>query len=119
MALAQKNAGKFFSKGLADGTYKSWLVENEKGAVIAGGGIVFMVRPSHPRHTELQRADIVNMYTEPAFRRQGIARQLMEMMIAWCKDEGFEWVTLHASQFGRPLYESLGFKPTTEMRLEL
>jgi hypothetical protein len=28
-------------------------------------------------------------------------------------------VSLHASDFGRPLYESLGFRPTNEMRLKL
>jgi len=28
-----------------------------------------------------------------------------------------EW--MHASPFGRPLYESLGFEPTNEMRLHL
>ena len=28
-------------------------------------------------------------------------------------------VTLHASDKGRPLYESLGFEPTNEMRLKL
>jgi len=40
-------------------------------------------------------------------------------MIAWCRAQGFAGVTLHASDQGRPLYESLSFEPTTEMRLKL
>jgi len=59
---------------------------------------------------------ILNMYTEPAFRRQGSARQILETVIVWCRDEGFRSVYLHASGAGRPLYELLGFEPN-EMRL--
>jgi len=43
----------------------------------------------------------------------------MEAMIAWCKKEGFARVTLHASEHGRHLYETLGFEPSNEMRLNL
>jgi GNAT superfamily N-acetyltransferase len=59
------------------------------------------------------------MYTEPAYRRKGIARELMKRMIDWCRQEGFGTVLLHASKDGRSLYESLGFTPTNEMRLML
>jgi hypothetical protein len=40
-------------------------------------------------------------------------------MIAWCREQGYKTVALHASDEGRPLYESLGFQPTNEMRLHL
>jgi hypothetical protein len=43
----------------------------------------------------------------------------MRTMIDWCKQEGYAAVYLHASDNGKPLYESLGFEPTTEMRLKL
>jgi hypothetical protein len=43
----------------------------------------------------------------------------MDAMIAWCKQEGFARVTLHASNQGRHLYESLGFEDSNEMRLNL
>ena len=43
----------------------------------------------------------------------------METMIAWCKGKSFARVTLHASEDGRHLYESLGFEPTNEMSLQL
>ena len=59
------------------------------------------------------------MYTEPAYRRQGVARLLVRTMIEWCRAEGFVAVALHASKDGRPLYESFGFRPTNEMRLRL
>ena len=40
-------------------------------------------------------------------------------MIAWCRREGFARVTLHASDRGRHLYESLGFEASNEMSLRL
>jgi GNAT superfamily N-acetyltransferase len=62
---------------------------------------------------------ILNVYTEPEWRRQGMARKLMLAMIEWCRPQGFPYVDLHASQDGRSLYEQLGFTPTSEMRLRL
>ena len=68
--------------------------------------------PAIPTIGQCRRATILNMYTDPPFRRQGIARRLMQTMIDWCRKEGFVRVDLHASDKGRPLYESLGFEPT-------
>ena len=62
---------------------------------------------------------IVNVYTEPAYRRRGLARRLMIAMLDWLRQQGYGTVSLHASDYGRPLYESLGFKVTNEMRLQL
>ena len=55
----------------------------------------------------------------PDFRRKGVARRLMQTMIDWCREKNFAAVYLHASKDGKPLYETLGFEPTTEMRLKL
>jgi len=43
----------------------------------------------------------------------------MQAMIAWCRENGFVSVELHASDEGRGLYEQLGFEATGEMRLIL
>jgi GNAT superfamily N-acetyltransferase len=72
---------------------------------------------SSPRDPLPQRAVVVNMYTDPPFRRQGIARRLMDIMIDRCRREGFGSAELHASDDRRPLYEKLGFRQTNEMRL--
>jgi hypothetical protein len=37
--------------------------------------------------------------------------------LAWCGEERFDHVTLSASDEGRPLYESLGFRATADMKL--
>jgi hypothetical protein len=43
----------------------------------------------------------------------------METMVGWCRSQGFAGVTLHASDDGRHLYESMGFELSNEMRLKL
>lgn len=107
-----------FARGLGDGTYWGWLAE-EAGRVVAGGGIIMLPYHSSPRDPKPRRAWIVNMYTEPSHRRRGLARRLMEEMIAWCREQRMTAVYLHASDEGRALYEALGFTPTNEMSLRL
>jgi hypothetical protein len=40
-------------------------------------------------------------------------------MIEWCRQARFQSVSLHTSDDGRALCESLGFKATEEMKLVL
>jgi len=104
---------------LANGSYRGWLVEHPADGIVAGGGLITLDFQANPQDPEPRRTWIVNMYTEPAHRRRGLARTLMETMLDWCRTSGMRSVSLHASDHGRALYERFGFRPTNEMRLEL
>ena len=104
---------------MESGAYLAWLVVAPDGTVAAGAGLWLMDWPPHMVGTQARRANIVNVYTEPPYRRQGWARRLMEVELEWCRDNGLDVVVLHASKEGRPLYESMGFEATNEMRLML
>ncbi len=106
-------------RGLADGTYRGWLVEASGAGVVAGGGVIMLEFQAHPTDPRPQRAWVVNMFTEPEHRRRGLARRLMQTITEWCRAEGMRFLFLHASDEGRSLYESLGFKANNEMRLAL
>jgi GNAT superfamily N-acetyltransferase len=108
----------FLAKAIPDGSFRAWLA-HDSNQIIAGGAVIITPWPSHPYDLECRRATILNVYTDPNYRRRGIARQLMQTMIDWCRQEGFARVTLHASDDGRHLYETLGFEPSNEMRLKL
>ena len=110
---------EYFSEARRTGTYKGWLAEKGNGQIIGGGGIVVAAWPGYPGENHAQRVWILNMYTEPQARRRGVAKRLMEAMIEWCRTNGFTAVSLHASSVGRPLYETMGFQPTNEMKLPL
>ena len=54
-------------------------------------------------------AFVYNVYTEPAHRRRGLARAIMDAIHTWCREAGVTSVALNASPDGRPLYEALGY----------
>ena len=108
----------YLKKAIPEGSFRSWLACDD-GRVVAGGALVISPWPSHAYDLDCRRAMILNVYTEPQYRRRGIARQIMETIIAWCQQQGFARVSLHASEHGRRLYESLGFVDSNEMRLNL
>ena len=110
-------ARPWLKKALADGGYRHWLAIDGTGRVAGGGGILLSTWPANPHDPCVERAVILNVYTEPEFRRRGVARQIMEVILSWVKARGLRSVNLHASAEGRHLYEALGFAHTNEMRL--
>lgn len=101
------------------GEYLAWLVVAPDGSIAAGTGLWLMDWPPHMIGTGRRRGNILNVYTDSQFRRRGLARQLMEAAIAWCRENGVDTVILHASADGRHLYESMGFQGANEMRMRL
>ncbi len=118
LAGMMETSEPYLREAMANGTLHAWMAEVD-GRVVGGGLVIVSPWLSHPYDQQTRQATVLNMYVYPKFRRQGIARRLMQEMIDWCRKEGFVNVSLHASNQGRPLYESLGFEPTTEMRLKL
>ena len=55
----------------------------------------------------------------PAYRRQGLARRLMEVISTWGRAAGVDRLELRTSPQARPLYESLGFQASELLRLKL
>ena len=66
---------------------------------------------SHPTG---KRAHLMNVYTRNEYRRQGIARKMVNMLIEDAWNRGSTEISLDATTMGRPLYESLGFKTSSE-----
>jgi GNAT superfamily N-acetyltransferase len=100
--------------------FLAWLVEDRAGRLAGSGGLWLM--PSQPRPGLLGRGEIpyiLSMYTEPEFRRRGVASRIVREMVRWSKAHRYGRVLLHASRYGRPVYERLGFESSSEMRREL
>lgn len=111
-------ARPFIEAGLENGSYRGWLVEID-GRIVAGGGIAIADFQPSPLDLNPRRAWVVNVYTEPAFRRRGLAERVLQAIVAWCREQKMKAVFLHASEAGQSLYERLGFRPTNEMSLVL
>ena len=86
----------------------------DDGKVIGCASMSFMwIMPtfSHPTG---RRAHLMNVYTRSEYRRQGIARKMVKMLIDETWKRGATEISLDATTMGRPLYESLGFTNSTE-----
>lgn len=65
-------------------------------------------------HPTGKRAHIMNVYTNADYRRRGIARQMLTVLIAEARERGVTYVSLDATENGRPLYKSFGFGENKE-----
>ena len=103
------------------GDYLGWLaIPAQARNIIAGGaGIQLREVLPHPNRNKIaegRHAIILNVFTEPAWRHQGVARLLVQRIIDWTRAERLDRLVLHSSEAGRALYERLGFVGTSEMR---
>jgi GNAT superfamily N-acetyltransferase len=104
---------------IANGEYVGWLALDGGGEVVAGAGVRILDWTPQSPDLSTRRAYIMNVFVDEAHRRGGIARLMLNAILAWCRDQRIHHITLHASDKGRALYESLGFEATNEMRLYL
>ena len=85
------------------------------GSKIAGCAsisyITMMPTFSHPTG---KRAHLMNVYSDPEYRGQGIAKKMVSMLIDEAWSRGATEISLDATKMGRPLYEKLGFYNSTE-----
>ena len=103
---------RWLAERMPAGIYRAWLVEAEDNAIAGGGGISILPWPPGPNYMGDTIAIVYNLYTEPAHRRRGLARRLMNTIHAWAADHGITSVALNASRDGQPLYESMGYQVT-------
>ena len=107
---------------LGSGDYVGWLATpaDQPEMVVGGAGVQLqpiLPRPVNPSTIgEGRQGTVVNVFTEPQWRRRGIAGLLIKEIITWSKDEHLDRLLLHASDEGRSVYERLGFIAGNEMR---
>ena len=113
---------RYLPDAMRAGEYIGWVATDATGAIVAGAGL--QLRRMLPRPAEDggelihgPQALVLNVYTEPPWRRRGLARLLMQELLSWTAENGVQSVVLHAAPEARPLYEQLGFVATNEMRL--
>jgi len=106
-------------EGFARGDVAAFVVDHpeEPGRLVACGVAVIVQRLGGPRNPEGRYGQVQSMVTEPAFRRQGLARSILAALLAWFEQRGVVAVDLHASPMGEALYRSMGFQEGDEPEL--
>src|SRR5947199_10588589 len=115
-------ARAYFAAAIVDGRYVGWVaeVDHPSGEIIAGAGLQLrelLPRPDVARERLVRGPQglVLNVYTERAWRRRGVADALMRELLRWCRENGIESVVLHAPGALRPPSENAGRTPTTEI----
>ncbi len=100
--------------------YQSFVAEIEGAIVGSVSGQIFSgLYPAVLAPHHRQYGYIWGVYVEPAHRRQGIATQLTQRMVAYLTSLGCTQVVLNAAPGARSLYETLGFCDSNLMELTL
>ncbi len=88
------------------------------GDAVAGSACV-LVHEAVPRPGYIGASDgrVHSVYVVPAMRRRGIARALMDALLAYAQTNDVMRLTLHPTVMSRALYTTLGFEPLDEMGL--
>jgi RimJ/RimL family protein N-acetyltransferase len=122
-----KEARLWTERALARGEYLGWLATPKDVPSVIVGGAGVQMRQVAPHPFRLPRGDafakgkhaiVLNVFTQPEWRRRGLARLLIGEILRWARAEQLDRLVLHATSEARPLYEQLGFEITDEMRIE-
>lgn len=108
MSVVEKESYAYYRRALVNKEHIAYLVY-DNGTIIGAGGVSFyQVMPTYHNPTG-KKAYIMNMYTTPEYRRQGIAIHTLDLLVKDTKAQGVSQIALEATDMGRPLYEKYGF----------
>ena len=98
----------YYDRHMADGTFVSWLALDEE-KIIGTSGMSFVEKPPYYGCPTGRIGLLSNMYTDPEYRRQGIARELLTRVVEEARAYGCGTVQITASDMGVLLYTNFGF----------
>ena len=98
----------FYHRHMADGTFVSWLAL-DGGKIVGTSGMSFVEKPPYFGCPTGKIGLLSSMYTLPAYRRRGIARELLRRVVEEARAYGCGSVQITASDMGVPLYADFGF----------
>ncbi|MGC8514797.1 MAG: GNAT family N-acetyltransferase [Thermoplasmata archaeon] len=110
---------EWLDSGIARGKVFCFKAVGEKGAIIGSVCVFFRDDIPGPGHLAASIPFVFSLYVENDFRNRGIGTELTRKCVDLSIERGYTRITLHASVYGRPIYEKMGFRPTTEMRLSI
>ena len=98
----------YYDRHMADGTFVSWLALDEE-KIIGTSGMSFVEKPPYYGCPTGRIGLLSSMYTDPEYRRQGIARELLTRVVEEARAYGCGTVQITASDMGVILYTNFGF----------
>ena len=103
------NLEDYYNRHMADGTFVSWIAK-DGDKIIGTSGMSFVGKPPYFGCPSGRIGLLSSMFTNPNYRRKGIAKELLSRVVSEAKEYGCGTVQITASDMGVKLYTDFGFK---------
>ncbi|MBO4407740.1 MAG: GNAT family N-acetyltransferase [Clostridiales bacterium] len=100
---------EYYNKHMADGTFVSWLAM-DGDRIVGTSGMSFVEKPPYFSCPSGRIGLLSSMFTDPEYRRLGIACELLSRVVEEARNYGCGNVQITASDMGVLLYTDFGFK---------
>ncbi len=98
----------YYNRHMLDDSFVSWLaIENEM--IIGTSGMSIVEKPPYFGCPSGKIGLLSSMYTNPNYRRMGIAKELLNRVVGEARQQGCGTVQITASDMGVKLYTAYGF----------
>ena len=98
----------YYHRHMADGTFVSWLAVDDD-QIVGTSGMSFVEKPPYFGCPTGRVGLLSSMYTDPDYRRRGIAKELLRRVVEEAREYGCGSVQITASDMGVLLYTDFGF----------
>ncbi|MEA5048834.1 MAG: GNAT family N-acetyltransferase [Eubacteriales bacterium] len=87
------------------------FVCEEDARIVSTVFLLITEKPANPNFPTGLTGTVLNVYTQPQYRKRGYATRLMELAIREAGLQNLSYLELKATKAGLPLYRKLGFIP--------
>ncbi|HEY2470611.1 MAG TPA: GNAT family N-acetyltransferase [Terracidiphilus sp.] len=115
LAEMARNFEPWVRRMIAEDKYAGWITSDGDRPIASAGLLILDWAPHFLDPTGEKRGYILNVFVEPEYRGQGLAKMLTKECMEESRRRGLGVVALHASKKGQPVYEKLGFTMSNEM----
>jgi ribosomal protein S18 acetylase RimI-like enzyme len=91
----------------------------EDTEIVATALLLIIEKPANPNFITGKTGMVLNVYTKEEYRRRGIAKQLIEMLLEDAQNFKLDFVELKATKEGYDLYKKIGFKDAAPANREM
>ena len=98
----------YYDRHMSDGTFVSWLAL-DGDRIIGTSGMSFVEKPPYFSCPSGRIGLLSSMFTDPDYRRMGIAKELLHRVVEEARVYGCGAVQITASDMGVKLYTAYGF----------
>ena len=99
----------YYMRHMKDGTFVSWLALDGNN-IIGTSGMSFVEKPPYFGCPSGKIGLLSSMFTNPNYRRNGIAKELLSRIVNEAKQYGCGTIQITASDMGVKLYTDFGFE---------